>query len=294
MSSPTPVWFITAASSGFGHELAQIALARGHIVVATARNAARIKDLADQGAHTISFDVTAPLADIEAVAKDVFAKHGRVDYLVNAAGFILDGAVEEMSPKEVYDCFNTNVFGAVNTINAFLPGMRAQEVGLNDTRGVVVTFGSIGSWSGGPGFAAYSMTKACVSSLAESLQAELAPFKITATVVEPGYFRTNFLNPGVRVRTEKTLAAYDDEKTPTGITRRQLEVTDGKQLGDVKKGCAVIVDVLTRTGVSGGREVPVRIALGSDCDAFIRDKCERTTKLLDEWKEVTVSTDHTD
>lgn len=290
--SPTPVWFITAASSGFGHEIAEIALARGHIVIATARNKARIQDLADKGAHTLSFDVTAPVADIKAVAADVFAKHGRVDYLINAAGYILDGAVEEMSAEEVYDCFNTNVFGTINTINAFLPGMRAQLIGEKDVRGTVVTFGSIGSWNGGPGFACYSMTKACASSLAESLSDELSPFKIRATVVEPGYFRTGFLNPGSRVRTKTQLPAYDDESTPTGKTRRALEVTDGKQLGDVKKGCKVVVDVLTGTGVGEGRELPVRIGLGSDCDAFIRDKCERTLRWLDEWKEVTVSTDH--
>lgn len=292
MTTPTPVWFITAASSGFGHELALIALKRGHKVIATARKASRIQDLADAGAHTISFDVTSPLADIKAVASDVFAQFGRVDYLINAAGFILAGAVEESTPQQMYDSFNTNVFGTVNTVQAFLPGMREQPLGAHDTRGTIVTFGSIASWRGGAGFPAYAMTKACMSSLAESLSAELVPFKIVATVVEPGYFRTNFLNPGVKVMTEP-IAAYD-ENTPTGRMRTALEATDGRQLGDVKKGCAVIVDVLTRTGVAEGREVPVRIPLGSDCDAFIRSKCSDTIKILDDWKEVTVSTDHTD
>ncbi|KAK7430993.1 hypothetical protein QQZ08_002523 [Neonectria magnoliae] len=292
MSTPTPVWFITAASSGFGHEIALLALQRGHTVVATARKASRIQDLADAGAHTVSFDVTAPLDDIKAVARDVFARFGRVDYLINAAGFILAGAVEESTPQQTYDSFNTNVFGAVNTVQAFLPGMRAQALGAHDTRGTIVTFGSIGSWRGGAGFPVYAMTKACMSSLAESLSAELAPFRIAATVVEPGYFRTNFLNPGAKVTTAP-LAAYD-EGTPTGRMRAALEATDGRQLGDVKKGCAVIVDVLTRSGVAAGRDVPVRIALGSDCDAFIRAKCSDTIEILDEWRDVILSTDHTD
>ncbi|RSM00396.1 hypothetical protein CEP52_009121 [Fusarium oligoseptatum] len=232
--APTPVWFITAASSGFGREIALISLKLGYTVIATARNASRIQDLADAGAHTLSFDVTSPLSDIEAVAKDVFAKHGRVDYLINAAGFILEGAVEESSPEEV---------------------------------GTVVTFGSLGSWSGGASYSVYAMTKSCMSSLAESLREELAPFKIVATVIEPGYFRTNFLNPGVKVTTKQRIPAYEDENTPTGQTRRVLNKKDNAQEGDVKKGCRVIVDVLTR---KDGREVPVRIVLGRDCEAFIR------------------------
>lgn len=292
--APTPVWFITAASSGFGHEIALLALQRGHTVIATARSTSRIQDLADAGAHTIAFDVTAPLSDIEAVAKDVFAKHGRVDYLINAAGFILDGAVEEVSPQEVYDSFNTNVFGTVNTIRAFLPGMRGQEVGEKDTRGTVVTFGSVGSWRGGSSYSIYAMTKSCMSSLAESLSLELAPFKIAATVVEPGYFRTNFLSPNARSLSKLRLDAYEDESTPTGKMRKALEVTGGKQPGDVKKGCKVIVDMLTRSGVAEGRELPVRIVLGKDCDGIIRKEIADTVRLLDEWRDVSTSTDHDD
>ncbi|KAH7120702.1 hypothetical protein EDB81DRAFT_873057 [Dactylonectria macrodidyma] len=291
MVAPTPVWFITAASSGFGHEIALIALKRGHKVVATARKTSRIQDLAEAGADTMAFDVTSPLSDIEALAKEIFTKYGRVDYLINAAGFILAGAVEEATPEQMYNQFNTNVFGTINTIKAFLPGMRAQPKGSNGSRATIVTFGSIGSWRGGAGFPAYAMTKSCMSSLAESLKEELAPFDIDATVVEPGYFRTNFLNPDVKVMTP-VLDAYD-EHTPTGQVRKALERTDGNQLGDVKKGCAVIVDVLTRTGVAEGKQFPVRILLGSDCDAFIRSECSDTIKILDEWKEVTLSTDHT-
>lgn len=292
MTTPQqPVWFITAASSGFGHATALQALSLGHTVIATARSASRIQDLADAGAHTIAFDVSSPLASIEAVAKDIFAKFGRVDYLVNVAGFILEGSVEETSPQEVLDSFTTNVFGVMNTVKAFLGGMRAQDMGVNGRRGTIVTFGSLGSWNGGANYAVYAMTKACVSSLAESLSAELAPFAIAATVVEPGYFRTGFLNPGARTSTALRLPAYEDPSTPTGQTRRALATTDGKQLGDVKKGAEVLVDVLTGKKTKG-EELPVRIVLGSDAVAYIRGKCERTMGLLDEWKDVAESTDH--
>lgn len=292
MSDITPVWFITAASSGFGRETALQALKRGHTVIATARNPARIQDLADAGAHTIAFDVTASLSDIESVAKSIFAKHGRVDYLINAAGYILEGAVEEVSPQEVADSFNTNVFGAMNTIRAFLPGMRSQPLGSNGARATIATFGSLGSWRGGPSYAVYSMTKWCASALAESLSPELAPFKIAATVVEPGYFRTGFLNPGAMVRAKERIPAYEDPETPTGKTRRALTATDGKQLGDVKKGAKVLVDVLTQSGVAAGRELPLHLVLGSDCEQTIRDKCATSVELLDEWKDIIRSTDY--
>lgn len=290
----SPVWFITAASSGFGHDIALHALKLGHTVIATARSTSRVQDLADAGAHTLALDVTSPISDLEAIAKDVYAKHGRVDYLINAAGFILDGAAEEISQQELYDSFNTNVFGIFNTIKAFLPGMREQSVGENGRRGTIVTFGSIGSWRGGATYSVYSMVKACVSSLAESLRYELEPFNILASVVEPGYFRTSFLNPGVKVTSKKRMDVYNDESTPTGKTRKALEQTDNNQPGDVKKGTKVIVDILTGTGVGKGRDVPVRIILGSDADVFIRSKLSETLEILDDWKSVTVSTDITE
>ncbi|EFY87383.1 retinol dehydrogenase 8 [Metarhizium acridum CQMa 102] len=144
MSKHKPVWFIAAASSGFGHEIALAALKRGHTVVATARKLERVKDLAEAGADILALDVTSSLSTIESVAAEVFEKHGRVDYLVIAAGFILEGAVEEVSRQEIYDSFNTNVFGTVSTIGAFLPLIRAQPVAPNGVRCTIVTFGSLG------------------------------------------------------------------------------------------------------------------------------------------------------
>ncbi|KAL7936573.1 hypothetical protein V8C35DRAFT_277992 [Trichoderma chlorosporum] len=286
-----PVWFITAASSGFGQAIALSALRRGHKVIATARSTSRIQDLAAAGAHILAFDVTSPLSTIEELAKKVFAEHGRVDYLINAAGYILEGSIEEAAPEEVYASFNTNVFGTMNTIRAFLPYMRAQPLADNGVRGVVATFGSLGSWRGSAGSGVYAMTKWACSALAESLALELEPFQIKATVIEPGYFRTGFLNPGTRVSTKARIDAYEDEKTPSGAMRRGIVNVDGNQLGDVNRGAEVCVDMLSGTGVASGKELPVRIVLGSDAEAVIRDKFAKTTRILDDWKEVLRSTD---
>ncbi|KAK7189894.1 hypothetical protein DPSP01_008399 [Paraphaeosphaeria sporulosa] len=287
MATQTPVWFITAATSGFGHYLALEALARGHHVIASGRSLSRLSPLADAGAHTVVLDVTSPLPAIQAVAKDAVAKYGYISHLVNAAGYVLIGAVEETSPQEDYDTFNTNVFGVLNVSKAFLPYLRASA-----GHRTICNFGSIASWTGGAGAALYYSTKWAVSGLSEAMREELAPFGIAVTVAEPGYFRTGFLNKGAAVNSEKTIEAY--EESAAGQTRRGLEGHDGKQVGDVKKGCRVLVDILTMSGVAEEQEVPIRVALGSDSGPTIREKCERTMRLLDEWEGVTGKTDHED
>ncbi|EXU98675.1 short chain dehydrogenase family protein [Metarhizium robertsii] len=124
-------------------------------------------------------------------------------------------------------------------------------------------------WFIAAGFSIYAMTKACASSLAESLRDELAPFQIRATTVEPGYFRTSFLNAGVMVNAGKRI-----------------------EPGDVVKGCKVLVDVLTGTGLAHGKDLPVRVVLGPDCERVIRDKCSQSLGILDEWKDAIRSTHH--
>jgi NADP-dependent 3-hydroxy acid dehydrogenase YdfG len=284
MTMSSPVWFITATSSGFGKSIALEALNRGHKVIATARSPAKIQDLKDAGAYTLALDVTDSPKNIASVVADAHSQHGRIDYLINAAGYILEGAVEEASPEETFKHFNTNVFGNLNVIRAVLPYMRAQR------SGVVALFGSLGSWSSGAGFALYSGTKWACSGIAEGLRPELQPFGITALVIEPGYFRTGFLNPGARLSTEQRIKDYDE--SAVGQVRSTLDQTDNKQLGDVGKGAVVIVDTITRSGVAEGKEIPLRLVLGSDVDAAIRDKCAQTVELLDDWKDISRSTDY--
>ncbi|KAH7408679.1 hypothetical protein DE146DRAFT_385749 [Phaeosphaeria sp. MPI-PUGE-AT-0046c] len=285
MSSQTPVWFITAASSGFGHTIALEALSRGHHVIASARSTSRISDLASAGATTLALDVTAPLSDITSVAKSANNVHGYITHLVNAAGYILVGAVEETSPEEDLATFQTNVFGTLNVSKAFLPYLRASP-----GHRTISNFGSIGSWRGGAGYALYAGTKWAVSGISESMRAELAPFGIAVTVVEPGYFRTGFLNQGSQMSSAQRLECYDE--TIVGQTRKALDSTDNNQPGDVKKGCKVIVDILTMEGRAEGREVPMRIPLGNDGKSVIEGKCRETLGLLEEWGGIITDTDH--
>ncbi|KAJ4356527.1 uncharacterized protein N0V89_004561 [Didymosphaeria variabile] len=286
MAEQTPVWFITAASSGFGHYLALEALARGHHVIASGRTVSKLDALKKAGAHTVALDVISPLDDIKKVAKDAVAKYGYITHLVNAAGYVLVGAVEETSPTEDYDSFNTNVIGVLNVTKAFLPYLR-------DGSGhrTICNFGSIASWTGGPGAALYYSAKWAVSGLSEALREEVAPFGIAVTVAEPGYFRTGFLNPGAAVQSKARIQAYEESAAGRrgGAGRGGWEAD-----GDVGKGCKILVDILTKSGVGEGKEVPVRVALGSDSPPAIREKIRQTEKLLDEWEGVTMATDHED
>lgn len=110
------------------------------------------------------------------------------------------------------------------------------------------------------------------------------------TVVEPGYFRTEFLNEGRRFRTAHRLPAYDE--TAVGKARAMLDRADNNQLGNVEKGAKVIMDVLTKSGTAEGREIPARVVLGTDCLATVKDKLSTTLEILKDWEPIFASTDH--
>jgi NAD(P)-dependent dehydrogenase (short-subunit alcohol dehydrogenase family) len=154
----------------------------------------------------------------------------------------------------------------------------------------ISNFGSVTSWYGDSGHAIYGGTNWAVSGITESLREELAPFGIAVTVIEPGWYRTSVLNPGVVVHSEKLLPEYENGEL--GKLRKMLGEINGKQIGDVAKGCKVLVDVLTMTDVAEGKEVPVRVPLGADAHAIIKGKCESTLKLLGEWDGLTTKTDY--
>jgi NAD(P)-dependent dehydrogenase (short-subunit alcohol dehydrogenase family) len=162
--------------------------------------------------------------------------------------------------------------------------MRAQR------SGTIAMFGSLASWGGGPAFGLYAATKWACSSIAESLKPEVAPFGIDVTVIEPGYFRSGFLNPGARILSAERIQDYDD--TAVGYVRKMLNETDNNQPGDVSKGSDVIVDVLTKRGVAAGREIPLRLVLGTDIQAAVRAKLESTANLLNDWQDISASTDY--
>lgn len=152
--------------------------------------------------------------------------------------------------------------------------------------GVIANFSSIGAWRGTPAVGLYEASKWAVSGITETLHLELAEFNIKVCSIEPGYFRSNFLSADHKIVRKHTISDYDG--TVVRRTEERVEKTNLNQPGDPAKGAKVIVDVLSG---ATGKEIPLRLALGADANKIIKGKCEDTIKLLDEWKEVTSSTD---
>lgn len=183
------VWLITGCSSGFGAALANEALSRGFAVIATARNPSKLGDLKAAGATTLALDVTKPLPELEAIAEEVVKVHGRIDFLINNAGYAQVGGLEEISPGETQAQFSkrhvwlvptsradhdidTNIFGVLNVNRAFFPYMRKAR------SGVVANISSVGAWHGAAGAGLYCATKWCLSGLSETTTLEMKEFGI--------------------------------------------------------------------------------------------------------------------
>lgn len=270
-------WFITGASRGFGALIAERALARGDAVIATARNpsvvAARFGD--HPNLLALPLDVADEAQAVAAVHATV-ERFGRIDVLLNNAGFGLMGAVEEAAAAEVEAVFRTNVFGLLTVTRAVLPVMRAQRAGL------VLNISSIGGYRAAAGFGVYSSTKFAVEGLSEALHAELAPLGVHVTVVEPGYFRTDFLDAASLSVSSTRIADYDET---AGKFRSIATSLNHNQPGDPAKLADVVV------ALADAPNPPVRLPLGSDTVAAIEAKHAADAQILKDWRNVSASTD---
>ncbi|HUZ20632.1 MAG TPA: oxidoreductase [Acidimicrobiales bacterium] len=274
-------WFITGSSRGFGLELARQALGRGDAVVATARDPRRAEDALD-GPHerllATALDVTDE-AQIAAAVTEAIERFGRIDVLVNNAGRGLLGALEETSAPQVRDLFDLNVFGLLAVTRAVLPVMRRQRSGR------VLNISSVGGFTGRAGSGIYSATKFAVEGLSESLRAELAPLGIGVVIIEPGAFRTDFLDARSILHAEGKIEDY------SSITGEMLAWAAGanhSQPGDPAKAAAAMIAVATAA------EPPERLALGSDCVGRVEAKLQAVAGDLAAWRELALSTDHRD
>lgn len=270
-------WFITGASRGFGALTAEQALAAGDAVVATARNPADVK--ARLGDHpdllAVRLDVTDERQAHEAVAAAV-KRFGRIDVLLNNAGYGLLGAVEEASAGEVERLFATNVFGLLAVTRAVLPHMRRQRSGH------VINISSVGGYAAYPGWGVYGATKFAVEGLTEALALELAPLGIHATVVEPGFFRTDFLDGQSLSSTQQRM---DDYAATVGAMRKYAAEKNHAQPGDPARLATALVQ-LAHTP-----EPPLRLPLGSDTVAVIERKNAAVATELEQWRALALSTD---
>jgi NAD(P)-dependent dehydrogenase (short-subunit alcohol dehydrogenase family) len=223
----------------------------------------------------VALDVTDE-AQAHAAAKQAVERFGRIDVLVNNAGYGLVGAVEEATAAEVEALYRTNVFGLLAVTRAVLPHMRRQRSGR------VLNMSSVGGYVAGAGFGVYSSTKFAVEGLSEALAAELAPLGVHVTAIEPGYFRTDFLDQTSLAKSPATIADYHET---AGATRSRAEAVNHNQAGDPARLAKVLVEFVDAPNP------PVRLPLGSDTVARISQKNAETAALVEQWLPVSVSTD---
>lgn len=272
-------WLITGASRGFGLEIARQALSRGDQVIATARDPKSIDDaLADLDAGsrllTAALDVTDGATADAAVQRGV-DHFGRIDVLVNNAGYGILGAVEEIPDADVRAVFDVNVFGLLNVTRSVLPVMRGRRSGW------IVNISSVAGFTGSPAWGIYAASKFAVEGHSEALRSELAPLGVHVTIVEPGYFRTDFLDSSSLRTTPHHIPDY---AATAGASRERAHAANHAQPGDPARAAAAIVDLSDHT------DPPLRLQLGADCVQRVEDKLRTVRAELDTWRHVAEAT----
>lgn len=276
------VWFITGASKGFGLELVNQLLEQGHQVAATSRNMEELR----RAVNTESTDflpLAVDLATESSVGKAIQAtieQFGRIDVVVNNAGYGQLGSLEELTDNESRANFDVNVFGTLNVIRQVMPQLRKQQSGH------VLNLSSIAGITGSfPGWGIYCATKFAVEGLSESLAAEAAPFGIKVTIIEPGYFRTEFLSSDSLRIAEGSMDEYALVRQSEAVHQQQIR---GNQPGDPVKAAAAMIQIVADPNP------PLHLFLGQDAYDMAQQKIKSLQEGLEQWKALTVSTGFAD
>ena len=270
------VWLITGASSGIGLEIAKAALAAGHKVVATGRNLSKVtKAFADTSENllVVQLDVTNP-QEISVGINAAIEKFGTIDVLVNNAGSFYAGFFEQFSQEQIERQISTNLFGPMNVTRAVLPIFRKNKSGH------IITISSTAGLVGYELCTAYATSKFALESWMESLQLEVAPFGINTTIVNPGFFRTNLLEPSSTTWSENVIADYAER---TSMLRPGWESVSGTQGGDPAKLAMALVKIASENNP------PKRWMAGADCIAEAERKIKELQEQADAYRDLSSS-----
>jgi NAD(P)-dependent dehydrogenase (short-subunit alcohol dehydrogenase family) len=269
-------WLITGCSTGLGRALAEAVIGAGHNAVVSARNVAKVADLADIAPDrvlAVALDVTDP-QQVASAAQQADDRFGGVDVLVNNTGYGYRAAVEEGDDADVRTLFDTHFFGAVAMIKAVLPGMRGRR------SGAIVNISSIGAQLTPVGSGYYAAVKAAIEGMSGALRGELAPLGISVTAVEPGAFRTDFAGRSLT----QSATVIDDYSDTAGQRRKENDTMDGNQAGDPAKAAAAII-----AAVESG-EPPGFLLLGPDALAAYRYVADARAGEIAKWEQLTIGT----
>lgn len=280
------VWIITGTSSGFGRRLVTSVLARGDRVIACARSlekleaelaACNLSNSDKENLRSLQLDITEGEDILKEKVNHAATFWGRIDVLVNNAGFGQPSLVEEGGSKMARKQFEVNVFGLLDMTSATLPHIRARK-------GYLVNIGSRSGWHTEiPGLGFYSSSKAAVQALTDTISAEVAPFGVRVVLVAPGAFRTEGIYSGTFYGDNK-ISQYDELRE---ASLKRFNSVPGTEKGDPSKAMDLLVDVVRGEGRAAGRPWPRYLLLGEDSNANALSRMEKITKDIDEWKDLT-------
>lgn len=278
MNTSNKVWYITGASKGMGLSLVKNLLAQGHKVVATSRKLATLKSAVDPAFHHFFLPVEVDLNDEQSIARSfemANEKFGRIDVVVNNAGYGTGGALEELSAGEIAASFDVNFFAVIRVIQKALPYLRAQQSGH------IINISSIAGFAPGTGWSIYAAAKFAVSGLSEGLANDLKPLGIHVTAVSPGWFRTNFATAESIVYSETQMREYDYLRE----YHEKFNAMNGIQLGNPERVADVLVQLVE------SKTPPVNFFMGSDAYQRAQDKIKTMSEQIDIWKPLSWITD---
>jgi short-subunit dehydrogenase len=270
------IWFITGVSSGIGRHLAEQAALAGYTVIGTVRKQEQVADI-NNIVNGKTFGYVLDVNDhpkVTEVIHEVASKFGKIDVLVNNAGYGLFGGIEEVSMQEARDQMETNFFGALAVTQVILPIMRGQKSGH------IFQISSIAGLTGTAGLGIYNASKHALEGFSEALYQELKPLNIKITLVEPGPFRTLWAGASMKY-SEKSIDGYE----AIDRTKAAMKARNGVQPGDPVKAALAIIQIAEI------EHPPLRLALGKIAIGAIQGKIDLLTKELNEWKELSAGAD---
>lgn len=273
------VWFITGSSRGLGRSLTAALLEKGEFVAATARKPEQLDDLVAQypdRIYPIKLDVSDEAA-VNSAVKDAVARFGKIDVVVNNAGFGITGAAEAYTHEQISSQINTNLYGPIYVTRAVLPYMRKQRSGH------ILQISSLGGRMGTPGLSIYQATKFALAGFSEAVSKEIAPLGIKLTIIEPGGFRTNWA--GDSMGFAKDIPDYEQT---VGVRVKRFKDPTQQMTGDPDKAAQVMIAVVAHP------EPPLHLILGSDAAGILKQVEAGRQAEFEKWLPVSLSTDHED
>lgn len=273
------VWFITGSSRGLGRSLTAALLEKGELVAATARKPEQLDDLVAQypdQIYPIKLDVSDEAA-VNSAVKDAVTRFGKIDVVVNNAGFGITGAAEAYTHEQISSQINTNLYGPIYVTRAVLPYMRKQRSGH------ILQISSLGGRMGTPGLSIYQATKFALAGFSEAVSKEIAPLGIKLTIIEPGGFRTNWA--GDSMGFAKDIPDYEQT---VGVRVKRFKDPTQQMTGDPDKAAQVMIAVVAHP------EPPLHLILGSDAAGILKQVEAGRQAEFEKWLPVSLSTDHED